>query len=624
MLSRFGRFPLLVLVLAFHSAAGAAASPPFSGSWVATDALGRKLPEAREVGPPREGKYVGLFYFLWHGQHGTPGPYDLTRMIAANPESPAYGPLGAFHHWGEPEEGYFLADDPWVIRRNLSTFVQLGIDFVFFDVTNGPTYPAVYRRFCAVAEEMRKRGYNTPRIAFIAHSRSAETIATLHRDFYAKGAYKDQWFLWQGKPLMLGPSTGLDPAVRDFFTFRDSWAWDAGPGKWQWLDTYPQDAGLAPDGKPEQMPVAMASHPNNNIGTSYRGGKQPPLDRYGLAAATGQGLHFQEQAQRALQADPSVVMITGWNEWIAQRFEAPVGGTTMLGKAAKDIFVDAYNQEYNRDIAPMKGGHTDNHLYLLASFIRRFKGMDPPGAASAPGALVLDGSLDDWKAVRPEYRDIAGDVLHRNHGGYGGATYRNTTGRNDLISLKAAADTAALWFAAETDSALTPSTGPHWMLLFLDTDRDKKTGWEGYDFAVGLDPTAGPAVSVKRNAGGWNWREAGTAERHAGARGVEIRIPRAVLGLRGSVDLEFKWADGILGTGDISDFFVNGDVAPDRRFNYRFESAGSLATAPKPAVSAGRNETERSGGVRIWKGRDAGGKLRRPIGSGSRPATARP
>lgn len=590
-----------------------APNPIFSGAWSATDALGRKLPEAREVGPPRDGKYVGLFYFLWHGQHGVPGPYDLTRMISANPEKPAYGPMGAFHHWGEPEEGYFLADDAWVIRRNLAAFVQLGIDFVFFDVTNGPTYPTVYLRFCALSEEMRKRGYKTPQVAFIAHSNAASVIANLHRDFYAKGLFKDQWFLWQGKPLMLGPSDGLAPAVRDFFTLRNSWAWDAGPGKWQWLDTHPQDAGLAPDGKIEQMPVAMASHPNNNIGASFQKGRQPPLDRFGLTASTGQGLHFQEQAKRALDLDPSVVLITGWNEWIAQRFAAPAGGTTMLGKAAQDIFVDAYNQEYNRDIAPMKGGHTDNHLYLLASFIRRFKGVAAPEATAMPRGLTLDGNLEDWKDVRPEHSDLAGDVLHRDHAGYGGAVYRNATGRNDLVSMKAAADSAALWFSASVDKDLTPVTGHLWMLLFLDTDRDKRTGWEGYDFVVGLDPASGNSVTVKRHAGGWNWIGAGSAERRVSARGVELRIPRAVLGLPGAVDLEFKWADNIQGAGDISDFFVNGDVAPDRRFNYRFQFSavtsldfGNPGSAKQgPPIGNGR------GWIRTWNGRDVEGRLRR-------------
>jgi hypothetical protein len=39
-----------------------------SDTWAATDALGKALPSLPEVGSPRSGKFVGIFYFLWLGQ----------------------------------------------------------------------------------------------------------------------------------------------------------------------------------------------------------------------------------------------------------------------------------------------------------------------------------------------------------------------------------------------------------------------------------------------------------------------------------------------------------------------------------------------------------------------------
>ena len=33
--------------------------------------------------------------------------------------------------------------------------------------------------------------------------------------------------------------------------------------------------------------------------------------------------------------------------------------------------------------------------------------------------------------------------------------------------------------------------------------------------------------------------------------------------------IDFKWADNIQQTGDASDFTLNGDAAPNDRFNYR-------------------------------------------------------
>jgi len=36
-------------------------------TWVATDALGRRVPTFPEVPAPRTDRTVGIFYFLWHG-----------------------------------------------------------------------------------------------------------------------------------------------------------------------------------------------------------------------------------------------------------------------------------------------------------------------------------------------------------------------------------------------------------------------------------------------------------------------------------------------------------------------------------------------------------------------------
>ena len=51
-------------------------------------------------------------------------------------------------------------------------------------------------------------------------------------------------------------------------------------------------------------------------------------------------------------------------------------------EAGESFFVDLWSQEYSRDIEPMRGGHTDNYYYQLASWVRRFKGVRPPPAPS--------------------------------------------------------------------------------------------------------------------------------------------------------------------------------------------------------------------------------------------------
>jgi hypothetical protein len=58
--------------------------------------------------------------------------------------------------------------------------------------------------------------------------------------------------------------------------------------------------------------------------------------------------------------------------------------------------------------------------------------------------------------------------------------------------------------------------------------------------------------------------------RHAGNR-LEIAVPREILGLTaGSFVFDFKWSDHPADLNDIISLCVNGDTAPNRRFNYRF------------------------------------------------------
>jgi hypothetical protein len=53
---------------------------------------------------------------------------------------------------------------------------------------------------------------------------------------------------------------------------------------------------------------------------------------------------------------------------------------------------------------------------------------------------------------------------------------------------------------------------------------------------------------------------------------MELRIPRALLGLpsKNPLDFEFKWTDNVPASADILDFYVYGDVAPGGRFNYHY------------------------------------------------------
>ena len=546
-----------------------------SDSWVATDALGRTLPSYVECGPPRANRTVGIFYLLWLGIYGGGGPYDITKILAANPTDPQWGPYGVFHHWGEAELGYYRSDDEFVMRKHCQMLVDAGIDVLMLDATNGDPYTAHYMKLCQVFQQIRNEGGITPQICFFVNWEDNSLVQVLYNDFYSKNLYPDLWFRWLGKPLILTKPDGLNPTLQSFFTFRKTWAWSDGIDNWSWIDYYPQLYHYHISGVPEEISVSIAQQypPHSGAmsdgtghGRHYHDGVEPPSSEW-----TGHGYNFAEQWQRALEVDPPFVFVDGWNEWVAQRLTDENGNTK---------FVDQYTQEYSRDIEPMKGGHTDNYYYQLVNYVRQYKGVRAPENPSAAKTIAIDGNFSDWDSVAPTYKDYPNDTMQRNTVGWDGLlNYVNTTGRNDFTLLKVAQDNNYVYFCVETKDATTPYTDPNWMLLFIDSDCNSSTGWNGYDYLVNSPVVDANKTTLKKTTSGWNWTTVRNdiTYKVLGTK-MELRIPRADIGQdRGpNVELDFHWADNIQKTDDIIEFSVSGDSAPNRRFNYRYN------TLPEP------------------------------------------
>lgn len=546
-----------------------------SDTWAAADAFGRPVPGAEQVGAPRSSRTVGIFYFLW--MEAKSGPVlDITELLKASPAQPAYGRPGAFHWWGQPQFGYYRSDDPWVIRRHAQMLANAGVDVVVFDVTNAYTYDPTWQTLGRIYTEMRRTGMPTPQIAFFTHSRSGKTSRHLYDTLYKPGLFRELWFQWQGKPLLLAEPAELDDEMRAFFTVRESWAWTKGQkwfgdgrDKWAWIDNHPQQPGWheAAD-KPEQISVCVAQHPVSNIGRSFRDGKQPPPGQF----APERGLCFQEQINRALQVAPPFVFVTGWNEWIAQRFLAEHPMKFLGNPIAKGdtYFVDAYNQEFSRDIEPMAGGHGDNYYWQFVAFVRQYKGARLPDPVQ-PATIRIDGQFDDWSRVQPEFLDATGDTAPRSHPAYGSnGILTNHTGRNDLKLAKVSIDRTSAYFLAQTAAPLTSSDERAWMTLYLDLDGRADTGWLGYDALV-RPAVGGPGkATLFRNAGGYRWTAAGTVPCGVADRSVELSIPLSALGIaKLPAEFRFKWTDNLNEDGTATDFSLHGDAAPDDRFNYR-------------------------------------------------------
>ena len=282
------------------------------------------------------------------------------------------------------------------------------------------------------------------------------------------------------------------------------------------------------------------------------------------AAAIASGRNFQEQWKRAFDLDPPFVMVTGWNEWIAGRWGSPDGPI---------VFVDQFNQEFSRDIEPMRGGHGDNFYYQLVANIRKYKGVAPLPSASPPATIDVAAGFEPWRKVEPEFRDAALDTLPRDFAGSAGLHYANRSGRNDLVVCKVAHDEKSVSFYARTREPITPHTQLGWMWLFIDVDRDRRTGWEGYDFVVNRIVEADGTSWLEKSNGGGRWEKVERVSLRSEGCELHLSIPRRALGLpRGTnrLAVDFKWADNLRHPGDVMDFYSSGDVAPEGRFNFRY------------------------------------------------------
>lgn len=362
--------------------------------------------------------------------------------------------------------------------------------------------------------------------------------------------------------------------IRDFFTFRkpqpDYFRGPTQADMWSWLEIAPQHVFRNARGEKEQMSVGVAqnaaggrlgsmSEPNAKGRSFHAGATDPRPDAVRL------GLNFAEQFGNALREDPRFLFVTGWNEWIAGRF------AEFNGIRLPVMFVDQFDQEHSRDLEPMRGGHGDDYYYQFVSFVRRYKGVRPLlFIQSAP--IQIDGRFEDWRPVEPEFRDPIGDPVRRHHRGWDtNVVYVNTTGRNDVVAAKASFDRRRACFYVRTREALSPTSDANWMLLFLDVDANPATGWLGYDFVVNRTRIGDSTATVERNvAGRCEWQPLGKAEFRRAGNELELAVPWSALGLKSApTTVDFKWADNCVLTGDWTDFTLNGDAAPNDRFNYR-------------------------------------------------------
>ena len=351
-------YALLLLLIACAAASAAPVRDIFADTWVATDALGRSMPSFAQAGPVKndQRRVTGIFYITWHSDghyKNFKSPYsaDVSKVLAKDPSARLDGkhPLwteGSYHSC-EPEAGYFLSKDEWVIRRDMSMLSDAGVDVMIMDVTNAVLYWDEWDAIFPVMQKMKAEGNKVPRICFWAFNGPVITVVQqLYDRIYKEGKYKDLWFYWDGKPLLLynddpatdangggsknrnphyDPKAATDPnhphyndpdytsefytdytkEVKNFFTVRGMW-W--GYYEWagkryvgtedRWSFGYdlahepvkkmdPMDLVSTHKGKREEAAVTPAQHSSTLVGKSWTREKgEPELNDLDLPVRT--------------------------------------------------------------------------------------------------------------------------------------------------------------------------------------------------------------------------------------------------------------------------------------------------------------------------------------------------
>lgn len=553
-----------------------------------TDELGRVLPTNQDVGDLKSNREVGIFYFLWQGDKKSPTSeinWDLSIISSQYPEAlteknhPGWGSkkLGHYYFWGEPIWGYYRGDDYWVHLRNMQLLTDAGVDFLIIDATNQIIYPKQSKALMMAILSLQNQGAEPPRLVYYTNTGSGVTMQKIYDSYYREGAecyFPSSWYHLEGKPLIIGRTAeAIGREYESFFTFRES-QWPTEHQQvngWPWIDfNRPQSVYTNHNGEREIINVSVAQHPNPSAGmggSAFYGNR----DNWGRSYQNGShgnpetdilyGYNFQEQWNYAIEQNLPFIFVTGWNEWIAGRW------SNRHGAPEQAYFVDQADPEYSRDIEPTRtAGLGDNYYMQLVSNIRRYKGV---GAALPAGPAKQIKSFADWDNVRAIYFDYLFDTQARNHPAAvtnPAKQYINKTGKNDFHIMKVARDRENIYFYAETaQDIIEHSSGSH-MRLYLDVDRKQESGWYGYDWRI----EGGKDLQCYIE-GRWETHSQITVQLDGNR--LYYTIPLSAIGLNyREIDIEFKWSDNMQDDSDPIDWYINGDVAPEGRFNFIYRT----------------------------------------------------
>ena len=516
-------------------------------------------------------KDVGIFYFVWLGQHPgqQKGIYDISKLLKeapedlwAAPEGTPKSPAGQFHFWGEPLYGYYDSRDPWVVTRHVELLMNAGIDYLMFDTTNAVVYPESISVVLNVLKKFASQGFDVPKVAFYTNSASGRSVQMIYDNFVKSGEWDGLFYSPKGKPMVVGltkknksSDQGTNPdyisdELQEIFDVRES----------QWPNA-PYDENAFPWmswDNPQRLhngviSVSVSQHSVETVTfsdtTTCRGRGWDAKTHKEIKEDFRNGRNFRNQWQTVFDNIDKIdnVFVTGWNEWIALK---------LLNGKKEAIFVDLFNEEFSRDAEMMRGGYGDNFYMLLAENVRRYKG--DCGVAAQKGKV---------------FRDFEGDALVRDFKNFDGSgRYIDSSARNDIVEITVSESAAAVTFEVRTASDVIPyAQGDlNWMNILVKTDDSSDKAFE-YDYVINRYPTVNGVTTVERICADGRKVLSGKATYSVSGDILRVTVPFGALGLEaGDVHFGFKVADNVADPDDIMEYYVSGDSAPIGRLSFDY------------------------------------------------------
>lgn len=585
-----------------------------TGNITAVDSLGRSL---APVAGYKDDKYVGIFYFLWLGQQNQKNIHDITDInrkgdydALLDTSSEKY-PNNETYFFNEPLFGYYNSADPYVLRKHTELFISAGIDFLVFDVTNALLYNNVWLTFLGILDEYRTAGWKVPQIVFFTNTNSGNCVTSLYRSFYKKELYKELWFYGPyGKPLIIGKSAEIPDELKDFFYIREP--------QWPLEETKENGFPYMDLAKPQILytdlmnvsvcqfagPCSFGATQNKTAGDRYYGrGYSQKTPENGNVENILKGNNFAEQWENALAADPQIVFITGWNEWIAQKNPEGYG------------WIDTYNTEWSRDIEMTKArgyssgdaydyneqGYGDNFYLQMIGYIRKFKGVaisEETYTRPTEKTIQVKESAAQWDGVTAAGNVFYNIAVQNTERDFMGASpdlhYTQAKADHFIKEIRVTNDKENVYFAVYTESDITeysPEENDHLNLYIRVRSQDgtyEGASWEGFQYVINRYPVSDSVTSLEKVSADGRYEFEKTADISYSVQGnvMQLAVPLASLGVKaGKIRIDFKVTDSIENPSDIMDHYISGCSVPLGRLTYSYVNAD-----PSPG---GLSKTER-------------------------------